>query len=233
MSEKYYMPRLFDFLRRVACNNNREWFHAHKAEYDELRALWLNDLDRLLSLMSVWQPELVSQTAKSCAYRFYRDTRFSLDKSPYKTFFSAAISNSGRKVGGAGFYLHMGLDDEPDVYCGSGLYGGVWFPDAPTLNKLRRAIVDNIEEFEVIINDNRLTEYFPAWVGDRLKTIPKGWDKNHPQADLLKLKEYGRFNACNERFFCSPEWIDIVAERFSRLKPLNDFLDYSIKEDVL
>lgn len=231
MSDKYYTYRLFNFLRQVACNNNREWFHGHKEEYDELRAMWLDDLDKLLSVMSVWEPDLASQTAKTCAYRFYRDTRFSLDKSPYKTFFSAAISPYGRKTRKAGYYLHMGIDGD-NTYAGSGLYGGIWCPDAPMLNKLRRAIVDNIEEFEVIINDNKLTQYFPSWIGESLKSIPKGWDKNHPQAELLKLKEYGRFLPCNETFFKSPDWIEIAAERFSRLKPFVDFLNYSIDEDT-
>lgn len=231
MSDKNYTHRLFDFLRRVSCNNNREWFHVHKEEYDELRAMWLDDLDKLLSVMSVWELGLASQTAKTCAYRFYRDTRFSLDKSPYKTFFSAAISPYGRKTRKAGYYLHMGIDGD-NTYAGSGLYGGIWCPDAPTLSKLRRAIVDNIEEFEVIINDNRLTQYFPSWIGESLKSIPKDWDKNHPQAELLKLKEYGRFLPCNENFFKTPDWIEITAERFSRLKPLVDFLNYSIDEDT-
>ncbi len=230
MSDKYYTHRLFEFLRQVACNNNREWFHVHKEEYDELRAMWLDDLDQLLSNMVIWEPDLASQTAKTCAYRFYRDTRFSLDKSPYKTFFSAAISPYGRKTRRAGYYLHMGIDGD-NTYAGSGLYGGIWCPDAPTLNKLRRAIVDNIEEFEVIINDNKLTQYFPSWIGESLKSIPKGWDKNHPQAELLKLKEYGRFLSCNEGFFKSPDWIEITAERFSRLKPLVDFINYSIDEE--
>ncbi len=225
----YYTIKLFDFLRQVAANNHRDWFHAHKNEYDDLRAQWMEDLNRLLSLMSTWEPSLSSQSAKTCAYRFYRDTRFSQDKSPYKTFFSAAISPWGRKTTHAGYYLHMGIDEE-NLWGGSGLYGGIWCPDAPTLRKLRHAIVDNIEEFESIIYNNRLTDHFPNWIGDKLKKVPTGWDKNHPQAELLKLKEYGRLCSCKEKFFTNPAWVEISAERFSRLKPLVDFLNYSIDE---
>lgn len=64
---QYYTHRLFDFLHQVAANNYREWFHAHKGEYDELRALWMEDLDRLISLMAAWEPQLASQSARSCA----------------------------------------------------------------------------------------------------------------------------------------------------------------------
>ena len=71
----------------VRDNNNREWFKANKAEYDELRALWLADIDVMLAHMSEWWPSLRSVTAKGCAYRIYRDTRFSLDKTPLKTYF--------------------------------------------------------------------------------------------------------------------------------------------------
>lgn len=229
MSKKYYTIRLFEFLREVAANNYREWFHAHKNEYDELRALWMEDLDRLVAMMTAWEPRLVSQSAKTCAYRFYRDTRFTQDKSPYKTFFSAAISPWGRKLPRAGYYLHMGIDEE-NLWGGSGLYGGIWCPDSQMLRKLRNAIVDNIEEFETIINDSRLLKYFPGWIGDKLKKVPVGWPNNHPQAELLKLKEYGRLCSCKEAFFRDPSWVEISAERFSMLQPLVDFLNYSIEE---
>ncbi len=231
MPTNYYTTRLFEFLRAVSKNNNREWFHAHKAEYDELRGLWMADLDRMLSLMTAWEPQLVSQSAKTCAYRFYRDTRFSQDKSPYKTFFSAAISPWGRKLPRAGYYLHVGLDEE-NLWGGSGLYGGLWCPDTAMLRKMRRAIVDNIEEFEGIVNDSELAKYYPGWIGEKLKKVPTGWDKNHPQAELLKLKEYGRLCSCKERFFTDPSWVDIAAERFSLLKPLVDFINYSLDEDI-
>lgn len=231
MPTTYYTTRLFEFLRAVSKNNNREWFHAHKAEYDELRGLWMTDLDRMLSLMTAWEPQLVSQSAKTCAYRFYRDTRFSQDKSPYKTFFSAAISPWGRKLPRAGYYLHVGLDEE-NLWGGSGLYGGLWCPDTAMLRKMRRAIVDNIEEFEEIVNNSELVKHYPGWIGEKLKKVPAGWDKNHPQAEILKLKEYGRLCSCKERFFTDPSWVEIAAERFSLLKPLVDFINYSLDEDV-
>lgn len=229
MSQKYYTCQLFDFLHRVAANNNREWFHRHKSEYDELRALWLDDLDRLLKLMTLWEPQLAAQTAKTCAYRFYRDTRFSQDKSPYKTFFSAAISPWGRKTHRAGYYLHMGIDEE-NLWGGSGLYGGLWCPDSPMLQKMRHAIVDNIEEFEEITRNPEFLKHYPSWIGESLKNVPKGWEKDHPQASLLKLKEYGRLCSCKEEFFRDPAWVEIAAERFALLKPLVDFINYSLDE---
>lgn len=227
---KYYTHRLFEFLRQISRNNNREWFQQHKSEYDDLRAQWLEEVDRMLTLMTTWEPRLSSQSARSCAYRFNRDTRFSTDKSPYKTFFSAAISPWGRKAHRAGYYLHMGLDEE-NLWGGSGLYGGIWCPDSAMLRKLRHAIVDNIEEFEEIINNPEFVEHYPVWIGDSLKRIPAGWSIDHPQAHLLRLKEYGRLCSCKEAFFRDPAWVEIAAQRFALLKPLNDFLNYSLDEE--
>lgn len=228
------MSTLFDFLRQIRVNNNREWLAAHRDEYDTLRRQWLAQVDELIALMSKWEPAVASQTAKSAAYRFARDTRFSLDKSPYKTFFSALISPWGRKTERAAYYLHMGPGDpdgNPDNP-GSGVYGGIWCPPSPMLKKLRHAIVDNIEEFEQICSDPDLQRHFPGWWGERLKTIPQGWDRNHPQAELLRLKEYGRFSLIDESVFNTPDWPRVVSERMRILKPLVDFLNYSIDEEL-
>ena len=109
----YYTEQLFDFFQRLDNNNNRPWFQANKEEYDYLRNLWLQDIDRLLALMKEWEPELSGQTSKTCVYRIYRDTRFSPDKTPYKRFFSAAFSPWGKKTHRACYYLQMGVTD-PD-----------------------------------------------------------------------------------------------------------------------
>lgn len=227
----YYMPRLYDFLRRLAANNNREWFKAHKDEYDELRGLWLADVDVMLGHMSVWWPTLKGVSAKSCAYRIYRDTRFSLDKTPLKTYFSAGIGPQGRSSHDAGFYLQVGPSKGYDGI-ESGLYGGLWCPDAATLRKVRKAIVDNIEEFEEIVNAPEVREYFPGWCGRTLKTVPKGYDRAHPQAHYLRMLEYGKFHQADEDFFFNPSWPERAACLFGYLRPFVEFLDYSVKEEV-
>lgn len=226
MKENPYMPRLRDFLQQVARNNNREWFAAHKEEYTELRELWLADVQRLINAMCAFEPRMAGATARSCAYRFYRDTRFSPDKSPLKTFFSASFSPYGRNSMHAGYYLHTGINAD------SGLWGGLWCPPPDMLRKLRRAIVDNSEEFNEIISAPGLLKLFPGWTGEKLKTAPKGWDRAHPQIELLRLKDYGKFHRCTPRFFDSADWPERSAELFGVLKPLVDFLNYSIDEEI-
>ena len=197
----YYISRLYDFLRELQANNNREWFAAHKEEYDSLRSLWLDDV--------------------------YRDTRFSTDKTPYKVYFSAAFSPYGRKTHHAAYYMQIDVRDAE-----SGLYGGVWCPEAAVLRKLRNAIVDNIEEFRAIIDAPDMKRYYPGWISESLKSAPKGWPKDHPDIDLLRLKDYGKFCRCDEKFFDTPDWPAKVAERFRILKPMVDFLNYSIDEEI-
>lgn len=125
---KYYINDLYAFLRELAANNDRDWFRANKNRYDDLRALWLADIGRMIDAMSVWDPALTSLTAKRAAYRIYRDTRFSPDKTPYKTFFSAAMNAPGSQ---SGFYIQIG----PDPHQWAGLFAGIWCPEALLLKK--------------------------------------------------------------------------------------------------
>lgn len=224
----YYVKQLFDFLRRLGQNNDRQWFQSNKSEFDDLRAQWIADLDRVIAAMTVWEPGMATQSGRSAAYRIYRDTRFSPDKTPYKTYFSAAFSPQGRKSDRAGYYLEI----SPSASHESGLYGGVWCLERPMLNKLRHAIVDNIDEWEEIVNSPEMTRDFPLWCSYTLKTIPKGWDRNHPQAFYLRMTNYGKFRPCPESFFTDPSWPERVAELFHTLQPFCRFINYSIDEEI-
>lgn len=214
------------FLSQVAANNSREWLAANRAEYDRLRAQWLASLDRVCASMASWLPGMATQSGRSSTYRFYRDTRFSADKSPLKTFFSADFAPWGRSVTRAGYYLQIGLRESPD----NGVWGGIYCPEPAQLRKLRKAIVDNIEEFESIINEPQLAALYPGWCGQRLKTAPKGWDRDHPQIELLRLKDYGKFSPLDDDFFHRPDWPEQVSERLRVISPLVDFLNYSLDE---
>lgn len=216
----YYMPELFAFLRELSENNNREWFKAHKPQYDVLRSQWLADVQRLIDCMSLWEPGISRFSASQSAYRIYRDTRFSPDKTPFKVYFSASFSPYGRRIERAGYYLQMDIREGE-----SGLYGGIWHPESPTLKKLRHAIVDNIEEFKEVSGIKGA-----HWCGDCLKTVPQGWPKNHPDREYLRMKDYGKFYNLDKKFFNDPGWPEKSAELFHSMKPFVDFLNYSIEE---
>lgn len=216
------------FLDEIAENNTREWMAANNDRYKYVRGVWLDRLQRLIDAMTEWEPALSHIDARSSTYRFARDTRFSPDKSPYKTFFSAAISPWGRKAVRAGYYVQVaGRRGSRHA----GLWGGLWCPDPTLLRKLRHAIVDNIEEFTAIISEPEFVSlYGTEWAGEQLSTAPKGWPRCHPQIDLLRLKDYGKFHPVPPSFFARADWPEKAAEMLRPLKPLVDFLNYSIDE---
>ncbi|MCM1293575.1 MAG: DUF2461 domain-containing protein [Bacteroides sp.] len=222
----YYVERLYKWFDQLAANNNRPWFEAHRTEYETLRASWLEDLDRMIALMAQFDPTVANQTGKSAAYRIYRDTRFSKDKTPYKTHFSASVCQGGRKSRYAGYYIELGIARTYD----QGLYGGLWCVEPQLLRKMRNAIVDNIEEWEEIVNSPQMMQNFPQWCCSTLKTIPKGWDRNHPQAEYLRMTNYGRFRPCDRQWFLDPAWPEKSAEAYSTLYPFIRFLNYTIDE---
>lgn len=222
------MNKTIDFLHRLSLNNNRPWFQAHKAEFDDLRAIWLDDLARIIAAMAEWEPAIGRLTPRQATYRIYRDTRFSPDKTPYKVYFSAAFNPTGYKSHAPGYYLQ--LDCRPGE---SGLYGGIWCPPAPVLNKLRKAIVDNAEEWEAVTDTPEIRRLYPGWCSSSsLKTVPKGWNRDHPMAPILRLKDYGKYHPLDSEFFSRPDWPEQAAGLFRPLKPFIDFLQYSIDEEV-
>lgn len=216
----------FSFLRRLAENNDRAWFAAHRAEYDAVREQWLAEVDRMIARLAQTDARVAHVTARSAAYRIYRDTRFSPDKTPFKTYFSASVPVQGRRDERAGYYLQF--DERPGE---GGLYSGIYCLDGPQLRKMRRAITDNIEEFREIINaPDMLRVYGDTWVGPQLKTVPQGWPKDHPDADLLRLKCYGKFSEQTPAFFSRPTWPEEAADLLAVSRPLVDFINYSLDE---
>lgn len=213
------MKDAFGFLKELAVNNNREWFNARKETiYHPLRKAWEEDIARLLSLMNEYDDSLRGLRVTDCAYRIYRDIRFSADKSPYKNYFSAVLGKGGRKCVQAGYYLHM----EPG---NSGLHAGIWWPENEILTKLRSEIDANVEEFKAILDNPDFSLRF-RFYGDKLKTLPRGYSKDNPNAEYIKMKEYLCIKEVPDEFFFCDDWVEKVANEFRYVKEFNRFLNY-------
>lgn len=221
------MKDLFDFFDRLAVNNNRPWFMEHKAEYDDLRARWIQCVGGVIAALSDEWPEVRWLDPARATYRIYRDVRFSGDKTPYKTHLSSSIAPPTILKSHIGLYLEAG-----HVKDNTGIYGGMWCPDAAALRKIRKAIVDNSEEWLEIVNSPEMLRiYGKKWYGDALKTAPKGYDRDHELIEYLRLKDIGKFTCLNRGLFNDPSWPDSIADLSRPLIPLVKFLAYTVYEE--
>lgn len=221
------MKDLFDFFDRLAVNNNRPWFMEHKAEYDDLRARWIQGVGGVIAALSDEWPEVRWLDPARATYRIYRDVRFSGDKTPYKTHLSSSIAPPAILKSHIGLYLEAG-----HVKDNTGIYGGMWCPDAAALRKIRKAIVDNSEEWLEIVNSPEMLRiYGKKWYGDALKTAPKGYDRDHELIEYLRLKDIGKFTCLNRGLFNDPSWPDSIVDLSRPLIPLVKFLAYTVYEE--
>lgn len=217
---------ILNFLRQLGINNNREWFKAHKERYDALRKPWEADVARLIELMATWDEKARGLDVKQSVYRIYRDTRFSPDKTPYKTYFSAVIARGGRHCVSSGYYLHI----EPGQ---SMLCGGIWWPEKDKLNAIRRLIDAEADEFAKLVAAPELTSRYAfedSPFSHSLKRVPREFNPDHPLAKYLKMKSYILVKHLDDDYFDCDDWVARVNADFRPLKPVHDFLDYVYDE---
>lgn len=169
-------PQIFQFLEGLIKNNNREWFADHKPEFTKAKEDAYQFFDEMFVLLSE-----IDEFHEPKTFRIYRDVRFSKDKTPYKPHFSAVFSRKQPKNRGS-FYIHL---KPGNTFVASGF----WEPNKEDLLLIRKAI-ERDDEFSNILKDEKLIENFGELKGDKLKLISKGFDKEHPRADLLKHKQF-------------------------------------------
>jgi uncharacterized protein (TIGR02453 family) len=209
-----------DFLSAINCNNNRDWFISNRPAYLESKVNFESFVQNIINEIIKFEPIMKGLEAKSCVFRINRDIRFSNDKSPYKSHFGAFIVQGGKKNGDkfAGYYFHI----EPGK---SIMAGGAYTPPAPWLSAIREKISDNPDEFIKITKAKDFLKYFGSVDGEKLKTAPKGYPKDHPNIELLKLKSYLVVNEATDKLVLSSDFQDYVISVFKAMKPLNDYLN--------
>lgn len=179
------MKQSLSFLNKLKQNNNRDWFEKNKNQFLEAKSEFELFVEQLLAGIRKFDKAMSPDLkARDCVFRIYKDVRFSKDKSPYKTNMGASMNPGGRKSLVAGYYFHL----EPG---GSFLAGGVYMPEPPMLHAIRQEIDYHPKELEKILSSKEFKKFFKGLdEEDKLKSIPKGFDKEHPQAELLKNKHF-------------------------------------------
>jgi uncharacterized protein (TIGR02453 family) len=210
-----------DFLSDLKMHNEREWFMKNRKRYDDAKSNFETFVQAVIESLAEYDPILKGLEAKSCTYRINRDIRFSNDKTIYKTHLGAFIVKGGKKNGDrfAGYYFHV----EPGG--NSMIAGGAYIPPMPWLTAIREKIDEQGSDLLKIIENKEFTGYFGKLEGETLKSAPKGYSRDHPYIEFLKLKSYLVTKMISDREVVSRDCFDLVIMASRAMKPLNDFLN--------
>ena len=206
------------FLKDLKKNNNKEWFDKHRATYETAKNNFREFIGELILNISKFDPAVKQLEPKECVFRINRDIRFSKDKTPYKINLAGSISPGGKKSFTAGYYIHV----QPGA---SFLAGGMWQPEPVYLNAIRQEIDYNADEFKKIISAKAFKTNFGTLSDeDKLKTVPKGYDKTHPHIEWLKHKSYIVIHELSDKDVLSKTFLKQCTTVLHTIHPLNSFL---------
>lgn len=220
-----FRPEAIDFLADLAQNNDRAWFQPRKADYERLLKEPMEALVAALAERFEARDIPLRADPKRSMFRIYRDTRFSKDKSPYKTNVGASFpylagaggaADEGAHGNGAYFHLEPG-----ESYAG----GGMWMPEKPRLDAYRQAIVDDPDRVRGILEDPALLKAFgPVHPHEMYRRVPPGYPADHPMAEYLRYKDvvFGRRLTDDE--IRSPALPDLLADAWAAAMPVFRFL---------
>jgi len=209
------------FLRQLKKNNNRDWFANHKTEYEEFVKLPMQSLiSTLQTPMMKLAPEFEFNPKRSM-FRIHRDTRFSKDKTPYKTHVAAIFHPEGHWEESAGFYLHI---EPEEVYLG----GGIYMPDGVQLKKIRTAIANRSGEFLSIVQGRTFKNRFGKLEGSKLQRNPQGFFQDHPMIEWLKYKQFFAGVSWKTDECFSPKFVEKIIAVYRDLLPFVQFFNATL-----
>ena len=213
----------FKFLKDLAKNNDRDWFTENKKRYQTEHEQITEFADALLVKMN--EHDLIeTPTGKKSLYRIYRDVRFSKDKSPYKTHWAGGFQRATKHRRG-GYFFHIKPGGETFIA------GGFWGPNKDDLQRIREEIATDASELRKIIADPKFVSTFGTLDGEQLKTSPKGFDKEHPNVDLLRYKQFLFSKNFSDEEVLRADFVDVANETFKAMRPFFDFMSDVLTTD--
>ena len=215
---------ILDYLKNLSENNNREWYHAHKAEYKEANARFEALVQELILQIGKFDSSILPREAKELTFKLVRDTRFSNDKSPYNPAFRAHIGPRGKLPVPVGYYLVIKPGGQS--FLGGGLFADM-FKEATSM--VRDYIASNGGEWEEILHDPDFQKAFTLR-GTALKNVPAGYDREHPQAEYLKYKSwYLEYPLGDDMVADEERFLEEAVRLFRLMKPFHDFLNRALE----
>lgn len=211
------------YLTDLSAHNDREWYHAHKADYQRANAQFEELIGALMLRIGEFDGSILGHAPKELTFKLVRDTRFSHDKSPYNPAFRAHISSKGKLPIPVGYYLM--LKPGGQSFLGGGLFADM-FKDATSL--VRDYLAAHGDQWEKIVTAPAFRERFTVG-GTKLKKVPGGYDPAHPQAEYLKHKSwYLEYPIRDEELADGEAFLDKAAGIFRLMKPFNDYLNQAL-----
>jgi uncharacterized protein (TIGR02453 family) len=208
-----------NFLKELKQNNNREWFNANKptfeAEQKKVKAFYNAVMERLKT------SDLIESVK---IFRIYRDVRFSKDKLPFKSHFGGQFTRATNKLRG-GYYLHISPGE-------SFLAGGFWEPNKGDLERIRKEFETDASEIRAIVNTADFKKNFGKLKGDAVKSAPRGFDKNHPNIDLIRLKQFIVSREFTDDEVLAPNFLNEVVASFVAMRPYLDYMSDVLTTDL-
>ena len=216
------LQRSFKFLKKLKDNNNREWFNTHKTEFQAEQQLVETFAEELLGKLS--KHDLIeTPSGKKSLFRIYRDTRFSNDKTPYKTNWSGAFRRATKQRRG-GYYFQL----EPG---NTFIAGGFWGPSSEDLKKIRDDIAFDPTPLRKILKSKSFISHFGTLEGEQLKTTPKGFDADHEGIDLLRYKQFLLIKRFTDKEALSDTFLKEADLTFQAMRPFFDYMSDVLSTD--
>jgi uncharacterized protein (TIGR02453 family) len=207
------------FFRSLKRNNRREWFQPRKHVFEQhVKEPMIELVTALNHDFAKFAPEYVSDPKKAI-FRIYRDTRFSADKTPYKTHIAASFARrGGERLAAGGFYFSVSHDQIE-------VAGGIYHPAPETMLVVRNHIAEHHQDLRRLLADRKVRRLLGDLQGDALTRAPKGFDPAHPAINLIKMKDWILDTTLDPSLGTSPRLYKELADRFRAMTPLIEFLN--------
>jgi len=218
-AQPYFTRQTLDFLRQLKRNNRREWFEARRDMYErDLKQPMLALIEKITHGMTDYAPAHVRPPQK-CMLRIYRDTRFSADKTPYKTNLAAWWTRNGlEKTSGGGYYFHLTATEMI-------VAAGVYMPPKEQLLAIRQHLLAHPDEFKRLIESKKLSAKMTLHDPAALSRPPKGFPADHPALEWIKWRQWGVTATLPVDFALQPALAATIGAHFKLAQPLVDFLN--------
>jgi len=215
-----FIPKsTLSFLQELKKNNTREWFNEHKPDFQIEQTkvkLFYNALMETLNSHDAIE--------KLKIFRIYRDVRFSKDKTPYKPHFAGHFVRGTKRLRG-GYYLRIRPGE-------SFLAGGFWEPNKDDLLRIRKEFEMDASEIREIIENKTFIKHFDKLQGNALKTAPRGFDKEHPDMDLIRMKQFIITRNFTDEEVLSPNFLNEVSSSYKAMRPYFDYMSEILTTDL-